>query len=160
MVGEELEGDDGRNGGDERVAARDGDEVVHALGRCVIAGSDDAEDARATCAAFLDVAESFILAGNVAGKGDDGSAFFQQGDGAVLELGSVVAFRVDVGNFLELERAFEGDGIHRAATDEECVLVLRVVCGDLCDARVLLDHLGDERGDGLNFPGELDAFFA
>jgi hypothetical protein len=118
VVGEELERDDGGDGGDERVAARDSDEVVHALGGLVVALGDDAEDAGTASAAFFDIAESFVLTRDVHGEGDDGGAFFKQGDGAVLEFGGVIALGMDVGNLLELECPFEGDGIHRPATDE------------------------------------------
>jgi hypothetical protein len=37
----------------------------------------------------------------------------------VLHLAGGVAFGVDVGDFLELERAFEGDGVVDAAAEEE-----------------------------------------
>lgn len=42
VIGEELKCDDGRDGGDERVARRDGDEIIHALGGLVVALGDDA----------------------------------------------------------------------------------------------------------------------
>lgn len=106
VVGEKLKRDDGGDGGDERVAARDGDEVVHALGGLVVAFGDDTEDAGTASAAFFDVAESFVLTSDIHGEGDDGCAFFKQGDGAVLELSGVVTLGMDVGNLLELERPF------------------------------------------------------
>ena len=58
------------------MAARDGDEVVHTLGGFGIAFGDEAEDVGTTGAAFFDVAERLVLAGDVASDGDDGRAFF------------------------------------------------------------------------------------
>lgn len=144
VIGEELESDDRGDGGDERVGAGDGDDVVHELGGLVIAFGDDAEDSGTACAAFLDVAEGFVFAGDVASEGDDGGSGLEEGDGAVFEFRGVIAFGVDVGDFLEFERAFEGDGIHGAAADEEGVFVFLIGGGDGCDGVRLGDDAGDE----------------
>jgi hypothetical protein len=45
------------------------------------------------------------------GHGDDGHVLVHQGQRAVLELAGGVGFGVDVGDFLELEGAFQGDGV-------------------------------------------------
>ena len=75
---------------------------------------------------FLDVGEGlFVLedgvgvGGVLGGEDDDGEGFVDERVGAVLHLAGGVAFGVDVGNFLELERAFEGDGVVDAAAEEE-----------------------------------------
>ena len=44
-----------------------------------------------------------------------------QGDGTVLHLAGRVAFGVDVGNLLQLERAFVGDGHVDAAPQVQAV---------------------------------------
>ena len=75
-------------------------------------------------------------------------------------MGGKVSLGWDVGDFLELEGTFERDGIHGAAADEEGVFVFRVVGGDFGDAFVLLDDLGDECGDALDFTGEAQAVLA
>ena len=49
----------------------------------------------------------------------------------MFEFRCVVAFCVDIGDFLELECPFEGDGIHVATADEERVVVIGVGLGDL-----------------------------
>src|ERR1700739_3876382 len=56
------------------------------------------------------------------GDGDDGEDFVDEGVGAVFHLAGGVAFGVDVGDLLELERAFEGDGVVDAAAEEEEVV--------------------------------------
>jgi hypothetical protein len=53
------------------------------------------------------------------GDDDDGEGLVDEGVGAVLHLAGGVAFGVDVGDFLELERAFEGDGEVDAAAEVE-----------------------------------------
>ena len=56
---------------------------------------------------------------SLGGEHDDGEGLVDEGVGAVLHLAGGVAFGVDVGDFLELERAFEGDGEVDAAAEEE-----------------------------------------
>ena len=51
-----------------------------------------------------------------------GEGFVDEGVGAVLHFAGGVAFGVDVGDFFELERAFERDGVVDAAAEEEEVV--------------------------------------
>ena len=53
------------------------------------------------------------------GQDYDWKCFVYEGVWAVLHLAGRVAFGVDVGNFLHLERAFEGDGVVDAASEKE-----------------------------------------
>ena len=57
--------------------------------------------------------------GVLRGDADYGEGFVDEGVGAVLHLAGRVAFGVDVGDFLELEGSFEGDGVVDAAAEEE-----------------------------------------
>ena len=57
--------------------------------------------------------------GVLGGDADDGEGLVNEGVGAVLHLAGGVAFGVDVGDLLELEGAFEGDGVVDAAAEEE-----------------------------------------
>jgi len=91
-----------------------------------VAFDGDGDDAAAAGGDFLDVAEGlFVLedragvVGVLRGDADYGEGFVDEGVGAVLHLAGGVAFGVDVGDFLELERAFEGDGVVDAAAEEE-----------------------------------------
>ena len=45
-------------------------------------------------------------------------SFVDQGVGAVLHLSGGIAFGVDVGDFFQLERAFEGDRVMDAPSEE------------------------------------------
>jgi hypothetical protein len=74
----------------------------------------------------LNVGEGFFvledaggIVGVLGGDADDGEGFVDEGVGAVLHLAGGVAFGVDVGDLLELECAFEGDGVVDAAAEEE-----------------------------------------
>ena len=60
-----------------------------------------------------------------------GIVFVDQRDGAVLQLAGGVAFGVDVGDLLELERALQGDRVVDVAADEEKVLFFCRTLGDL-----------------------------
>ncbi len=95
----------------------------------VVAFDGDGDDAAAAGGDFLNVAEGlFVLedAGGVVGvfggDADYGEGFVDEGVGAVLHLAGGVAFGVDVGDLLELEGAFEGDGVVDAAAEEEEVV--------------------------------------
>jgi len=137
MVGEELEGDYFQDGEEELVGLGDVDDVGYRvpatgfddLADVGVAFDGDGDDAAAAGGYFLDVAEGlFVLEdrGRVRGvfgrDADDGEGFVDEGVGAVLHLSGGVAFGVDVGDFLELEGSFEGDGVVDAAAEEEEVL--------------------------------------
>ena len=99
------------------------------LGDLVVAFGGDGDDAAAAGGDLLNVAEGlFVLedAGGVVGvfggDADYGEGLVDEGVGAVLHLAGGVAFGVDVGDLLELEGAFEGDGVVDAAAEEEEVV--------------------------------------
>ena len=75
---------------------------------------------------FLNIGESLFVAqlgggvGFVAGGEDNhGQGLVDEGVGTVLHFAGRVALGVNVGDFLELERAFEGDGEMDAAAEVE-----------------------------------------
>ena len=91
-----------------------------------VALNGDGDDAAAAGGYFLDVGEClFVLqdaagvVGVLRGDADYWQRFVDEGVGAVLHLAGGVAFGVDVGDLLELERAFEGDGVVDASAEEE-----------------------------------------
>ena len=98
------------------------DDVVGSLAGQVVAFGDDGDHDAVARFHFLNVGDALFVAGHGVGIGfvargqdDDGKIFVDQRVGAVLHFAGGIAFGVDVGNFLELERAFEGDGIMNAA---------------------------------------------
>ena len=101
---------------------RDLDDMVGGLAGQVIAFGDDGDDDAVAGLHFLDVGDALFVAGHGSGIGlvargqdDDRQIFVDQGVGAVLHFAGRIAFGVDVGNFLQLERAFERDGVVDAA---------------------------------------------
>ncbi len=90
---------------------------------------------------------------------DDGRALVDQRDRAVFQLAGGVSLGVDVGDLLELERAFHGDRERLAAAEIEHVARLREFAGERLDLRLeahRLVHQGrsphrrsDEVGLGL-----------
>ncbi len=95
----------------------------------VVAFDGDGDDAAAAGGDLLNVGEGlFVLedaggvVGVLGGDADDGEGLVDEGVGAVLHLAGGVAFGVDVGDLLELECAFEGDGVVDAAAEEEEVV--------------------------------------
>ena len=92
----------------------------------LIAFGGDGDDAAAAGGDLLDVGEGlFVLedgagvVGVFGGDADDREGLVNEGVGAVLHLAGGVAFGVDVGDLLELECAFERDGVVDAAAEEE-----------------------------------------
>ncbi len=126
VVGEELEGDDFEDGEEELGGGGDFEDVLDELVDVGVAFGGDGNDAAAAGGDLLDVGEGlFVLedgggvGGVLGGDDDDGEGLIDEGVGAVLHLAGGVAFGVDVGDLLELEGAFEGDGVVDAAAEEE-----------------------------------------
>ena len=103
-------------------------DVLDELADLVVAFGGDGDDAAAAGGDFLNVARGFFRtcrtlesgsSGSLVAMHDDGEGLVDEGVGAVLHLAGGVAFGVDVGDLLELERAFEGDGVVDAAAEEE-----------------------------------------
>ncbi len=69
---------------------------------------------------------------------DNGHFLVDKGDGAVFHLGCRVAFGMDIGDFFELEGAFEGDGIVVAAAQIDEVFAVGEHLGELVDVFVVL----------------------
>ena len=88
---------------------------------------------------------------------DHGDVLVDERDGPVLELARSVALGVDVGDFLELQRALERDGIARPAAEIEHVERLREGLRQLLDLRLETQRLGhqprqlDQRRHKLGF---------
>jgi hypothetical protein len=98
------------------------------------------------------------------GEDDYGEGFIDEGVGAVLHFAGGVAFGVDVGDFLELERAFESDGEVDAAAEVEEVARGGEAGGELLalggtGAQDFFDLAGDaaELLDQLDGLGGVDA---
>ena len=128
----------------------------------VVALDGDGDDAAGAGGDLLNVAEGLLVledgggvGGVLGGDADDGEGLVDEGVGAVLHLAGGVAFGVDVGDLLELERAFEGDGVVDAAAEEEEVVggvedSWRELCALVVDrAQDLFELAGDfvELGD-------------
>src|SRR6266851_3218398 len=87
------------------------------------------------------------------GEDDDGKIFVDEGVGAVLHFAGGITFGVNVGNFLELEGALEGDGIMNAATQIEKVGVAK----ELASERFILASLVGLQNH-FNFVGDAREF--
>jgi hypothetical protein len=88
------------------------------------------EDLPAAGHDLLHVGDRLVEELVVRGHDDHRDGLVHQRDGAVLEFARGVGLGVDVADLLELERAFEGQGIHPAAAQEEDVARLGEPGGD------------------------------
>lgn len=153
MVAEELHGDAHEDGLDDFMAFGNADDFVHEiLGEFAVLGGD-ADDFSFACLDFLYVGEALFEDFAGGGEEDAGAVFADEGDGAVFHFSGGVALGVDVGNFLEFEGAFESDGEHELATEEEAIFVVGVFFRNRLDFLVLFEdfaHLVGEGFEGFN----------
>ncbi len=154
VVGEELQGHDGEDGVDGFEGFGDVKDVVGDFGDLVVAFGGDGDDGAFAGADHGEVGHGFVVHG-VLGYEEDGGGFgIDEGDGAVFHFGGGVALGVDVGDFLELEGAFEGDGEGVTAAEEEEVVGPGIFEGDFFQ-RVALGEDGFELF-GQGFEGAHD----
>ena len=118
--------------------------MLDQLADLVVAFCRDGDDAAAAGGDLLNITQGlFVLqhARRIVGvfgrDADDRQRLVNQSVRPVLHLARRVAFGVDVGDLLELERAFERDGIVDAAAEEEEVV------GGVEDSGQLLALLGE-----------------
>lgn len=149
VVAEELE----RNGGDDRqdrlVAFGNGDDVVGDAGGEFRAFGGDDDGFSAARLDLLDGGDEF--AEYLVFWREENRRTFRadQGDGAVFHFRCRVGLSVNVGNFLELERALQSDGEEGKPPEEKHVIIVRVAPGDVVDVRCLRQHFSHQIGDGF-----------
>ena len=149
VVAEELHGDAHQDGLDDFVAFGNADDFVNKiLGEFAVLRGD-ADDFSFAGLDLLDVGEALFEDFAGGSKENAGAFLADEGDGAVFHFGGGVAFGVDVGNFLEFEGAFEGDGEHELATKEEAIFVMGVFFGNRLDLLVLFEDLAHLIGEGF-----------
>jgi hypothetical protein len=98
---------------------------------------------------FLHVRHRLLKESVMRRDDDDGHVFIDQGDRAVLQFARGVAFGMDIGDFLELQRAFHGQRIACAAAEIEHVLAFRQLARQALHGR--LDTVQDLAHDARHF---------
>src|SRR5712671_7626906 len=90
----------------------------------MISGGHDRDYNAVASAHFLDIRDAFLITRDririalvVRGQHYDGKILVDQSVGPVLHFAGGIAFGVDVGNFLELEGAFQRDRVVDAASE-------------------------------------------
>ena len=96
---------------------------VDAVGRLHLAvGVGEDVQLAAAGAHFLQVGLEFFDQRVVGGDGDHRHVAVDQRQRTVLQFAGRIGFGVDLGDFLELQRAFHGDRVVTAAAEEQRVL--------------------------------------
>ncbi len=138
MIGKKLQWDDFQERRENFWRGRQLDDVVGSFAGEMILFSGDGDDDAVAGFHFFDIGDAFFVArdgfrvGVVAGcQNDYWKIFVDKSIGAVFHLAGGVAFRVNVGNFLELEGAFESDGIVDAAAEVEKIGVAEKLTGEV-----------------------------
>ena len=94
---------------------------------------------------LLDVADHLLEHVIVRRDRDDRHRLVDERDRAVLHLAGRIALGVDVGDLLQLQRAFERDRIVDAAPEVEEVAALIEALGDLLGERLALERLLEQQ---------------
>src|SRR5262252_2973917 len=146
VVGQKLKRDDRQERREELGGRGDGQHVVGPAAHLMIAAIADGDDLAAPRAHFLDVAHHAVVARVTRSEGDDGHPLVDERDGPVLHLAGGVAFRVDVGDLLELEGSLEGDRKLQPAAEAEEVAVEGELRGESSHQPLRLARLRHEAG--------------
>ena len=104
-------------------------------------GIGDQDDPAAARRDLLHVGHRLLEHAIVRRDHDHRHVLVDQRDRPVLQLAGGIAFGVDVGDFLELERAFERQRIAGAAAEIEHVAALREIARQLLDLRLERERL-------------------
>ena len=118
------------------------------VSRFLVADQNDATAARGD---FLHVGHRLFEPGILGRDDDDGHVLVDQRDRAVFQFAGRVALGVDVGNLLELQRAFERQRERAAAPEVESALRIGEPVRDLFDLAFLLQRIRDEARHGDQF---------
>ena len=81
----------------------------------------------------MNVAHELVVEGVLRGDDDHGHLLVDKCDGAVLHLGGRIAFRVDIADFLQLQRPFQGDRVVVATAQIQEVAGIGEYLGYLMD---------------------------
>ena len=114
---------------------------MDALGRFDVAvGVGDDVELAAPCADLLQIRLELFQQRIVGRDRDDGHARIDQGERPVLKLACGIRLGMDVGNLLELERAFEGDRVVQATPEKKRILLFGEALGPGDDRRLERQH--------------------
>ncbi len=163
MIGQQLQRDDFQ---DRQQLFRRGRNVQHVVGGffdVLVAFGGQRDDHSGAGFHLFEVGAGFFVAGHrervfCVTRRDDHhrKVLVNQRVGAVLHFSGGIAFGVNVGNFLQLERAFERDGIVNAASQEQEVLRARILLGQVFTFFFAGQQMFELAGNAREF---LDRFF-
>ena len=157
IVAEELDGDGVEDGLNGLVGIGYRDDIVRQIRGEIRAFRGDGDDLTFPGADFLEVGQGLLVHLIVIDEEKARAFFANQGYRSVFHLSGRVAFRMDVGDFLELEGTFQGDGEHHLATKEKEILRLGIFFGDSLDFRSLGEDFFHLPGDALEGGNQLQA---
>ena len=115
----------------------------------------DQDDAAAARGDFLHVGDRLLEHRVARREHDDRHRLVDQRDRPVLQFARRVALGVDVGELLQLQRAFERERIGGAAAEIEHVAGARELVRDLLELRLELQRLGEQAGRRDQFADQL-----
>ena len=132
--------------------------MIRLLANLLIALCGEGYDYAGTSFHFFQVRHGFLVAGHrlrarhvARGDDDHRQILVNQRIRAVLHLARRITFGVNVGDFLELERAFERDGIVNAASEEKEVLGADISFRQLVASLIVGENLFQLAGDAHEF---------
>ena len=121
--------------------------------------SRNADDNRVAGFYFLDIRQRFFVDRFLSGKRNDGYAFDDKRKCAVLEFARRVGLRVNVRNFLELERAFQSNVVVKRTPDIKNILVETVLPCESFNRLHVRKRFGNLRGNFFEQVNQSANFF-
>ena len=133
-------GNDGEHSLEKGGRARHVDDVVGVVLDVLVAVRRDRDHVRSARARLLDVGDDLVVDVRVGRDDDHGRVLVQQRDRAVLHLAGRICLGRDVGDLLQLERAFEADRQADVAPQVEEERPVVVALGDLLDRMLAVEE--------------------
>ena len=115
--------------------------MVSDAGDFLVALGDYGYYLASTCLDLLDIADDLFVEVVMRSYDHSGEFAVNQGNGAMLHLGSRVSLGMDIGDFLELQSAFERGGEVVTASEIEEIVYVGICLGELLDDGVKFEGL-------------------
>ena len=150
IVGEQLQGYRGHDGGEAFVYLRYVEAIIGDVIHRGVALADDGQHVSAAALDLLNVGDNLVVKRIARGDDHAGHLLIDQGYRTVFHLGGGITLGVDVGDFLKFQSSFECGGVVVAATEIEEVAGIGEYVGELLDAGSELEHFLDGLGEGAD----------
>ena len=129
IIAEKLERDDRQGIGKERIRLGNVNDIIRCLFNFPVSFTGHGKHKCASRFYLYHIADGFLVQRGLRGYRRHKRSFLYQGYCAMLQFSRRIGLRVDIGNFLQLQRAFHGNGIVNSPADKENILCRNIPVG-------------------------------